>query len=255
MSGVGVAAGGGSGARGQKALYGIISLPTLLGLDPDELLDGASLTEVKEKKEQKEKEIQMSQPLPEVDMVTEITPENVEVTFSDYDSVHDLLADKKMEKYVAAYTHTTHAWVCVGQFPMRWVLSCGPSGNIILTKTENEMYTVSEHRKLPKEMATHMKARPRKIMEDVASFEAAIRGADTYALSKFPRALLARSAPWRKNPATEAQKNLIEKLTGKECAENLTRGVATDMMTRLKHGAKGWFDGKHLTRKENAFRR
>lgn len=221
---------------------GIISVPTLLGLDPDELLDGASLAEVKEKKEKKEKEIQMSQPLAEADVVTEITPDNVEVTFSDYDSVHDLLADKKMERYVAAYTQTVNAWVCVGQFPMRWVLSCGPGGNIIVTKCENGLYSVMEHRKLPKEMVTHMKARPRKIMDDVVSLEAAIRGADTYAGNKFPRALLARNASWRKNLATEAQKKLIEKMTGKECAENLTRGVATDMMTRLKHGAKGWFD-------------
>lgn len=64
--------------------------------------------------------------------------------------------------------------------------------------------------------------------------------------SQFRRVL--RSARWRKDPATEAQKNFCRKkwlnkkkgqgIISEENIDKITKGEAGNMITRLKHGAK-----------------
>lgn len=221
---------------------GIVSVPTLLGLDPDEILEEASIEDVKRRKEEKLEEENPKLKMVQVPL-NEMDPKDVEVTFNDYDSVEDLLQDSKLDEYIAAYTKTQLAWVCVSQFPMRYVLSCGGPGIIAITRTPDGFFSVTEQRRIPKEVAGFtMKTKPRQIIDDVESFEAAVRGADTYALSKYPRELLLRYAPWRKKPATEGQRKMLEKLMGREMAEGLTKGSAADMLTKLKCGAKGWWE-------------
>ena len=229
---------------------GIVSVPTLLGLDPDELLDEASIEDVQKKKE--ENDILMSQPLPLRDVQdASLDPADVQVTFNDYDTVEDLLADSNLDQYVNRYTQL--AWVCVGKSPQRYVLSCGANGSIIATGNPDKSFTVTEHRKVPKELIHYMKARPQKLIDRAPNLEAAVRGADTYALSKYPRYIMTRNMPWRKTLASPQQRKMLEKMLGKESAEKLTKGSAMDMLTRLKHGAKGWFE--ELKKEGNAKRR
>jgi hypothetical protein len=65
-------------------------------------------------------------------------------------------------------------------------------------------------------------------------------------LNRFCR--VSRNAKWRKDPATEAQKNFVRKkwlnkkkgqgIISEENIEKITKGEAGNMITRLKHGAK-----------------
>lgn len=85
----------------------------------------------------------------------------------------------------------------------------------------------------------------------------AIRGCDTYATQKILRGSLAlgllRTAKWRKAPASDSQKNFIQKRrikraldqhTAAATLENITKGEAANIITRLKHGAKAHYEKK-----------
>jgi ATP-dependent helicase IRC3 len=87
----------------------------------------------------------------------------------------------------------------------------------------------------------------------------AVRGCDTYIGNKlFPAASsssLRRNAPWRQKPASDAQKTLVSKRWSKiypgmederrtEMLENLTKGEAADIITRLRHGSQERFKKK-----------
>ena len=55
---------------------------------------------------------------------------------------------------------------------------------------------------------------------------------------------IAKSMPWRKGPASQAQVDFLNKSRPKEDQlkpSDLTKGKAGDMITRLKHGAKGQY--------------
>jgi ATP-dependent helicase IRC3 len=104
--------------------------------------------------------------------------------------------------------------------------------------------------------------RPRKVLE-AETLEQAVRGSDTYIStqvlrsSQLMRALLSRHADWRKAPASAKQRAFVEKRLGfnrskrggigqgkeeqesKEALTSLTKGEASMILTRLKHGSKG----------------
>lgn len=109
--------------------------------------------------------------------------------------------------------------------------------------------------------------RPRTVLT-AQKLDEAVRGCDKYVVSKVVfgqlvkgyapvsqlmwshtqahRSRLFRSAAWRKQPATKGQKELVQKRLNSSRAsslgkpvdiENLTKGQASNILTRLKHGA------------------
>ena len=92
-----------------------------------------------------------------------------------------------------------------------------------------------------------------KLILRARTLQEAIRGCDLYAANKVLKTLstgLLRTAKWRKDSATPAQKQFIQKrrsgsklLAGSEgdgdkgSPQNITKGEAANMITRLKHGA------------------
>lgn len=99
--------------------------------------------------------------------------------------------------------------------------------------------------------------RPRKVLE-AETLEQAVRGSDTYVAtqvlrsSQLMRALLSRHAEWRKGPASSKQRAFVEKRLGfsrkgekeeegdsKNALTSLTKGEASMILSRLKHGSKG----------------
>ena len=92
-----------------------------------------------------------------------------------------------------------------------------------------------------------------KLILRARTLQEAIRGCDLYAANKVLKTLstgLLRTAKWRKDPATPAQKQFIQKrrngsklLAGSEgdgdkgSPQNITKGEAANIITRLKHGA------------------
>lgn len=235
---------------------GIVTTPTLFGLDPDELVEKASIDDMKlivEGQQEKEKKLQDAYARgagPRVDSAKA-------VTFTDYSSVLDLIADTSGERHIRAISE--YAWVQVG--PERFVLSA-PSGSYIRIERisdENQgssltfqsgqtgkaspTYRAVEIRSLPIGLSKSPYAAPREILT-AATFSDAVHGADSYAGNAFPHTFIHRYQPWRQLPPTQGQLDFINKLRGNATPvglRDLTKGKAADMITKLKHGARGQF--------------
>jgi ATP-dependent helicase IRC3 len=85
--------------------------------------------------------------------------------------------------------------------------------------------------------------KPRKISKAVTLADA-IHAADTFAQARYPFQFISRNQAWRKRPATEGQIAFLNKLRLKDqqvSPEDLTKGKAGDMITKIKHGARGRF--------------
>ncbi|KAI1775220.1 P-loop containing nucleoside triphosphate hydrolase protein [Hypoxylon cercidicola] len=215
---------------------GIVTTPTLFGLDPSELVEGATVNDMRNLKEGKMLESNNINEAPSVDVR--------KVTFVDYDSVFDLISDTSGERHIRSASQ--HAWVQVG--PNKYVLS-GPDGTYLRLEkdetAEEDMapWLVSEIRALPKGVSKSPYATPRRLLT-ATTFVDAVHGADKYASEKYPHLLISRRQRWRNGPPTEGQLKLLNSLRGEKEkleATDITKGKAADMITKLRHGARGQF--------------
>ncbi|KAK3688103.1 P-loop containing nucleoside triphosphate hydrolase protein [Podospora appendiculata] len=241
---------------------GIVSTPTLFGLDPDELVDAASVEGLAALRDEKEAEkARLARQARHTTAVTGASSSEAsrQVTFTDYDSVFDLIADTSGEKHINAISQ--NAWVHVG--PDRYIL-CGPSGTYIkLEKVEDAIpdtpiapvFAAWEVRALPPGIITKSPwAAPREILT-AESFADAVHGCDKYASEIFPFNFICRRMPWRNGPPTPGQLVMLNKLRTKGNQldfGDLTKGKAADMITKLKHGARGRFSSLEAEKKRRA---
>jgi ATP-dependent helicase IRC3 len=86
-------------------------------------------------------------------------------------------------------------------------------------------------------------AAPREILT-AATFTDAVHGCDKYASENYPLYIIGARLSWRKAPATEDQLKFLNKMRpddDKLGPEDVTKGKAADMITKIKHGARGRF--------------
>ena len=213
---------------------GVLSVPTLFGLHPDEVLEKAGVKELRDEREEREESR-----LAEESAMSETSAHgDVSLQFTRYDSIYDLLEDRKSESHIRSLS--PNAWVRVGE--ERYILS-ETSGWLTLEK-EDGIFNVHHVMKF-KDPSTEALTftRPRLIASGT-DFETAVRAADTYASSKFAAHYIASWKPWRQMPATPAQiknLNLSNIRKNKLQCKDLTRGQATDIITKLKFGGKKRF--------------
>ncbi|KAG6156086.1 hypothetical protein E4U37_000598 [Claviceps purpurea] len=257
---------------------GIITTPTLFGLDPDELVDGASVAEMRNIKERRG----VGDANEDDDSVANgedsqndsndkdknsLAPDT-SITLTDYSSILDFMVDMRGERHIRAIS--PYSWVQVGF--QRFVLSA-PSGSYIriepiqndtpsttaaaATTTTTTTATTSattitsappayravEIRALPREISRSPYAAPREILT-ASTFDHAVHGADNYASNAFPRTYINRKQPWRRLPATQGQLKFLNRLRGDDplTPEDVSKGKAADMITKLKLGGKGYYD-------------
>ncbi|OAA32301.1 DEAD/DEAH box helicase [Moelleriella libera RCEF 2490] len=262
---------------------GIVTTPTLFGLDPDELVDKASVADmetIKARRRHQELNPDTSDsPSPPASasasaslILSAKKSAGDAVTFTDYSSVLDLIADTSGEQHIRAISQ--YAWVQTGA--ERFVLSA-PSGSYIRIEriqapaghstapppppppppsssssssssssaaaAPPPLYKALEVRSLPAGLSKSPFAAPREILT-AATFNDAVHGADSYAANAFPHSYISRNQPWRRLPPTQGQLDFVNRLRGKAKAltvSELTKGKAADMITKLKHGARGQF--------------
>lgn len=224
---------------------GIITTPTLFGLDPGELVNGASVDEMRKLKDGKEAEEKRTDIAHSAKPVVADGGLIRSITFTEYDSVFDLISDTSGEKHIRSISQ--YAWVQTG--PEKYILSA-PSGTYIrLERDENgednrPMFAAWEIKVLPQGVASKSPyATPRRLLE-ATTFADAVHGADKYASEKFPNNFIARRMRWRSGPATEGQLKFINKVREKGdqlAPTDITMGKASDMITKVKHGARGRF--------------
>ncbi|PHH54164.1 putative mitochondrial ATP-dependent helicase irc3 [Ceratocystis fimbriata CBS 114723] len=291
---------------------GITTVATLLGLDPSELLDEASMDEIEEKRRMKAEA--QKQASARDDMLAslasthinddkirrgfqDIDDKDISISFINYNSVFDLVADNRDERHIRGLSK--NSWVAVDKD--KYVLS-GPDGTHLRIEpidADQSPNSTATNPKTPTEIATHQVFVIRPLPEHVVSgrknsspwarpyrlltansFEDAVHGADSWGSEHFPFQFISRNMPWRRGPPTYGQLAFLNRLRNapplspstyeaqlKELRErsmsensprtriawlspplsepltvfNIDKGMASDMITKLKHGAKGRF--------------
>jgi ATP-dependent helicase IRC3 len=246
---------------------GIVSVPTLFGLDPSEIVQKATPNQMKDLKnlrlEEQEAGGQQSHsamdfPMPAPDI------SDYRLTFTHYDTVQDLISDTSGERHIRALSQ--NAWVQVDDY--KFVLSAkagmltielnvNPKSSTSNSKDQSNFVVVYKAT-LPTSPTTKSKSpytRPRTVATST-TLSAAIHAADTFAASKFERIFIHNNSDWRQQPASEGQLAFLNKFRGDEdplTPEQVTKGKAADMLTKWKFGARGRFE-KMLVRKRRVER-
>lgn len=226
---------------------GVITTPTLFGLDPAELVREAGVDDLKSLRERKEVEIPRQEPIADlpVTLGPDSSPDVHNVTFTHFDSIYDLIKDTSRERHIRSISPLS--WVFVGQ--NRFVLASQDGSYITIdgASSPNSRYLVTYTCKLPEGAASKGKSpymRPREIAQ-TESYPDAVHAADTFATKKYTWQLISYSQPWRKAPATEGQLTFLNRFRDTDnqlTRETLSKGKASDMITKIKFGARGQFN-------------
>lgn len=247
---------------------GIVTVPTLFGLDPSEMVKEASVDDLKELKDKPADEEPLSSSFAASSRQTSSLDPNAianhSLEFTHYDSVLDLIEDTSGERHVRAMS--PNAWVQTG--PEKYILSA--SGGILTLERRHSpdgegeakaMFAVIWKYRIPpppeetrrrrrkdkdKESSKSPWSRPRTVAE-CTTLSDALHAADTFASRKFEHILIATSSPWRRSPASEGQLAFLNRLRAVSdepplTPDDLNKGQAGDMITKIKYGARGWFD-------------
>jgi ATP-dependent helicase IRC3 len=230
---------------------GIVTTPTLYGLDPDELVQSAEVKDLQALRERREQE-KTEQWLPE--QHNDEYPQElaaINMTYTDYSSINDLIEDTLGERHIRQLS--MFSWVQVDED--EFVLT-SPRRGFLRIRREGNGFQVRHTAKLLGASTPY--SRPRDIINDAMTLEDAVHGADKFAETGLsPIVLIDNRAAWRSSPATDAQVKFLNKFrSDKEKLEpnTITKGRAQDMITKLKFGARGRFDkiaaNKRRTEKE-----
>lgn len=241
---------------------GIVTTPTLFGLDPGEMVKEVNPEEMKSLQERKELEALREKQVAEAQTSQSrrllIQRPQQSITFTDYDSVYDLIDDTSADRHIRGISQL--AWVLVGE--NRYVLST-QNGEYMTIETppasssSGQLVRVWFTQKVSEEAHKPGKSpfmRPRQVAES-ETFSDAVHAADTFASSRFPWQFVQHSQPWRKKPATEGQLMFLNKFRDSDdqlTAGRITKGKATDLITKLKFGAKGWFGRLEASKKKES---
>ena len=241
---------------------GIVTVPTLFGLDPSEVVNSANVDALKELKDKQVEGLLTSDANATDPFSSSGVPGNHHLDFTHYDSVHDLIEDTSGERHVRAISQ--HAWVQIDS--NKYVLAA--KGGILTVERrlpddstnpqpEASFLVIYKHSLPPTEKSKSPWSRPRTVAT-ATSLSDALHAADTFAASKFERIFITTSSSWRKGPASQGQLDFLNKL--REINEDnllteddLTKGQAGDMITKIKFGARGRFD--KLMRKKRGVQR
>lgn len=226
---------------------GVICTPTLFGLHPDEVLNNESPKDLKDRKNFEASDAPIeAQETSEPNTDSFNPADHIDLTFTKYDTIYDLVHDMRHERHIRSIS--PYSWVRVGKD--RYLLS-DVSGWATIEKVHHpddkygkasppwEIYHVM-HFNSPDSGKTQY-TRPR-FIGNAEDFVSAVRAADTFATSEFSRHYISTKQPWRQSRASQMQVNLLNRYGIRQekikTTDNLTRGQAADLITKLRHGVK-----------------
>ena len=229
---------------------GVVTTPTLFGLDPATLVEDFTVENMRAKQERQDLESKGGE-----HKVMPVGVPHQLVTFTDYASVYDLVNDTSFDRHIRGLSEL--AWVMVR--PNRYVLS-NLTGDYItievfdpglcyIVRFMKKLSQASPLGKTGKSKSPYMHGRQ---IAKAGQLVDAVHAADTFAMEKFSRQFVHRGQRWRRNPATEGQLNFLNKLRAKgDCLtkDMVTKGKAIDMISKVKFGAKGWLTDIEAARK------
>ena len=212
---------------------GIVTVPTLFGLDPSEVVTEAPVTELRTMKEQ------------HGDVTRDAaSPSVTRIAFTDYDSVFDLMEDIGGERHIRALSRL--AWVQVDKD--KYILQNQQTGHMTIERKEGASggFSVKLARRVADDEQWKGPWRPYRKVREIATsntLEGAVHAADTFAQENFGAfQLLSLYGRWRRQPATPGQVEFLNRFRDSEDRlepDQITKGKATDMITKIKFGARG----------------
>lgn len=229
---------------------GIVTVPTLFGLDPSEVVKDASPALLRELKDRKIDERIEQQPFDTTDTSISSNAATTSLTFTHYDTVHDLIEDTSGERHVRSLSQNSWVQVDTSKYILAakgGVLTVEKHTSTEATTTSTSAFHIIWKHSLPAlDNSKSPWSKPRTIAT-ASTLSDAMHSADTFAASKFERIFINTSSPWRKGPASEGQLTFLNKLreVNEEeplTSEDITKGQAGDMITKVKFGARGRFD-------------
>lgn len=235
---------------------GIVTTPTLFGLDPAELVEETDPEDLKTLRERKALEKLRNKHLEAIPSGKGSPPLQGDriITYTDYDSVYDLVDDTSGERHIRSLSML--CWVLVGE--NRYVLSAHNGDYLVIEAVEDSdaRYRVMHTQKIPVSVleAKGYKSpfmRPRQIALG-GTFSDAVHAADTFVGEKYSSSMLSYAHAWRKSPATKGQLDFLNKFRDKDehlKPEDVTKGKAADMITKFKFGARGRFNEQKVAKK------
>ena len=223
---------------------GIVTTPTLFGLDPQELVQDADADTLKDMKNRKEREREREESAADTHAVLHsgAAAYKGNITFTHYDDVNTLIENTSGEHHIRSISHL--AWVQVDH--NRYVLS-NSSGTFLTIKIQERDFLVTRTQRIPKQTDDESSKRKAPYMRPAviattSTFEDAVHAADTYAKKKFVVPWVLTNAPWRRARATPEQIAFLNRFReeGKKLEfGSVSKGKAADWITKLKHGARG----------------
>lgn len=274
---------------------GVCTMPTLMGLDPDEILDNARLLSLPEKQPAQDKplnekkaalqqEMALFTHMPGVDPTT-VTLETFEgvVQFMKSSSLHK-------DKDQLSIHRSPHAWLKIQ--PGKYLLSATNAHLFLERDKETSTYELRKYTTFTDFESSNSQGKKKNfsvkkvVFSGMADPTVALAAADTYAGKNFARPLIARSAGWRMEPATEAQKKMIKQTFNKILStktlqealtkvkvkpastaagtgealnktlladdfgwvQNMTKGQGSDFLSRSKHGGLSGLVKEYVSR-------
>jgi ATP-dependent helicase IRC3 len=219
---------------------GVVSTPTLFGLDPGEIVEQADTKSLTKLKEKKLSDKQREQDAADLGKKTVAKKLPGTVSFTEYDTVHDLIADTSADQYIRNISQ--NAWVGVGEG--KYVLT-GNTGNYLVIEPSGNMegyFRAKYYWKLPLDKVLKSPYGTPRVIAEGNSFDHIVHAADTYAADAFQHFYISKNQAWRRGRASKTQVDFLNKFRPQEDhlkPEDLSKGKAGDMITRLKHGVKG----------------
>ncbi|KAF2450393.1 P-loop containing nucleoside triphosphate hydrolase protein [Karstenula rhodostoma CBS 690.94] len=229
---------------------GVVSTPTLFGLDPSEIIEKASTKDMMELKERKEEESKREETAGDVATRPLSAKLPGSITFTDYESVHDLIADTSSDHVIRGMSEL--AWVAVGEG--RFILSTNGGAYLVIEPTgkDDQSFHVKHYWRLPSGAKSKSPYATPKVIAQGETFEHVVHAADTFALEAFEFIWISKNQPWRRSQASQTQVDFLNKFRPEEDhlkPKDLTKGKAGDMITRIKHGTTGKFKKAHAKQK------
>ena len=236
---------------------GIVTTPTLFGLDPFELVNEASTKDLRKLKAQSDENSNKSAAADD----PHNSPSSQDslprkITFTDYDNVQDLIEDTSGERHIRAISQ--YAWVQVDEDQYRLTDSSRSfiaidkddpkDGDSDETEKGKATFSVRLVEKLPDKKddpkTKHSRFKRPRLMSQGMLFTNAVQAADTLADKWFVRNMILKNASWRKVPATDGQIAYLNKFREPEehlTTQDVSKGAAMEWITKIRFGARGRF--------------
>ncbi|KAI9725356.1 MAG: hypothetical protein M1828_003206 [Chrysothrix sp. TS-e1954] len=238
---------------------GIVTAPTLFGLDPDAMVEEAKPEDMKKMEAQKTEEAMEAEKA--VQVAIEEGKTGPKLNYTDYESVSDLLLNTLENRHIRSIS--PYNWLQVNQ--TRFVLTNGNQGAYLaiedVQRNDRKQYETKVFRRIPTTPGKSQSPWSRGSRIGLAdTFDHAVHGADKFASENFTAVFISlrgRIAQWRNQPATQNQLDLLNKRLGHDDEErweagDVTKGEAADITTKLTFGAKGQFSRMASSRRREA---